>query len=128
MIRLIVLLLLPIVTYAGPAGTVFKYECEQANKLNVGFICKGIDGRHLMINKTKKVVSPQKKKVSDYQFNKLILRYIELGGTYIHVTADFWPKNALRSCQATKNRTNYTCYDCKWVDKGDGHRTCELVN
>jgi len=119
------LIFLPLLATAGPARDVFMHECNQANNDNKGFKCQGIEGRYLNLQLLKKDMAPADKKHFKYEFNKLILRYIELGGTYIHITSKYWPQNSLRSCQATKDRTSYTCYGCTWVDKGDGNRSCE---
>lgn len=122
---LLILFLLPSLTMAiTPAQNVFNYECELLNKKNLGFSCNGIEGdvqRRLKMHVAN--TNPTKKKYVSYEFNRFLLRYIDLGGKYIDITYKGWPKNKVRMCTATKNRKNFRCNDCIVPKKGTG--TCK---
>jgi len=121
---LFILMLFPTVSIAAtPASIVFGYECEEINKKNLGFNCNGVEARHLKIH----VVNANLKndKHANYEFNKFLLRYIDLGGKNITITFKGWPENKTRECAATKNRKNFRCSGCTWTDDGDGSRSCK---
>jgi len=122
---LFILMLLPTVSIAAtPASIVFGYECEEINKKNLGFTCNGIEGdvqRFLQIHVMNTNLNKDKK--INYEFNKFLLRYIDLGGKYITIKVNGWPENKTRECTATKNRKNFRCNDC--VMSKDGIGTCK---
>lgn len=111
-IVIIVLLFLPLLASAGPGGTVFKYECGQIDPAVTHFECKFTDRLYLRLLKKKTDLTPAQRKRADYEFERIALRYISLGGRHFEVTATFGPQDLKKICFARKNRKSYYCTYC----------------
>lgn len=111
-----VLLFLPGAGYAAtPAGVVLGGECRQIDPKQTGFTCTlRRQGLALRWIEKQSAMPAERQERSMYEFNKIILRYFELGGRAFEVTADFWPAAAKRTCYALKpSYRTYTCVDEK---------------
>ena len=110
------LLLIANVALAGepktPRGVVLANECQQVNNQHLGFTCVFEDGQLMMrLHEPKSKMSQERRKRSDYEFNRLALRYFELGGKGFEVRADTWAPNQRRLCSHVKGRPYYV-YSC----------------
>lgn len=115
-VTVLVLLFLPCAGYgATPAGVVLGGECRQIDPKQTGFTCTlRRQGMALHWIEKQSAMPAERKERSLYEFNKIILRYFDLGGRAFAVTAGFWPPGAKRTCYALKpNYRTYTCVDEK---------------
>lgn len=87
-----------------PRGQVFSYECRQVNDQRLGFTCAFKDGQLTLVRHERfdKMPSERRKK-AEYEFDKITLRYMELGGTSYTQRADFWPTGKARICYRVNN-------------------------
>ncbi len=107
-----VLILFALLLIAAPAlaaeprtsrGIVFAYECKQINPAETGFSCHFAEGHlRLQWHKNPDNISKEKREFALYQFNKIKLRFLSLGGKTFDVGFDSWPKNAVRTCSNAK--------------------------
>lgn len=101
-----------------PRGIVFSYECEQANKAQLGFSCLFDRGSLIFqLHKQEDDMSPEAWKRSLYEREKLAIRFFELGGPDFEVIADWWEPNKVMLCDHGKHRPGYT-YSCEYRVKG----------
>jgi len=94
-----------------PRGVVFAYECEQVNDLGLGFTCHFDPPQLTFRLNSRENMSPALRKRADYEFNKLGLRFIELGGKTFEVVADYWEKGQRRLCSRTSTGNSFGCSD-----------------
>lgn len=82
-----------------PRGIVFAYECRQIDPAKTGFECRFNDGQ-LTLHRLQRFdeMAAEKSEHAEYEYNKIALRYFELGGKAFRVTADFWNKGKGRTC------------------------------
>lgn len=82
-----------------PRGIVFAYECKQIDKVKTGFECQFNDGQ-LTLHRHERFadMTPERRDFAEYEYNKIALRYFELGGKAFQVAADFWDKGKGRTC------------------------------
>lgn len=111
---IILLALLPVALQAAqtPRGTVFAYECKQVNKLKVGFTChfKKNGELHLQWHIKPAEMSEAERERPVYEFEKIAIRYMQLGGRDFGVGFDHWPKDKVRGCfHSKKNNHDYYC-------------------
>lgn len=110
-IIIILLALLPVTLQATqtPRSTVLLYECKQVNKLNVGFTCGfNKDGEmHLQWHVKHTQLSKTERERSIYEFEKIALRYMHLGGRHFIVTFDHWAKGKERVCGRHPSKVFY---------------------
>lgn len=80
-------------------GKVFAYECQQVNNQHLGFTCVFDEGQLTLVRHERfdKMVAA-KRKTAQYEFDKIAMRYLELGGRTYTQRADFWPPNTSRVC------------------------------
>lgn len=115
--------------YADPFKTIITHECKKINNANYAFKCNGVVSGHLNLHRTKNTneMIPTDKEESQYVFESFIMKYIQLGGRHINITASYWPIKALRVCTAKNDRTGYRCYDCEWKNLTGGGKSCNRV-
>lgn len=108
-----------------PNRIVFAYECKQATTEQPYFRCEIVqeEGRSLSGLKLHWITLPSdmsgaKRERADYLFNKIVLRYFELGGRTFNVTAEKWPSNEVRGCSPLKSAHGYTCTDWRKTAEG----------
>ena len=108
-----------------PNRIVFAYECKQATLEQPYFRCEiePKEGRSLSGLKLHWITLPSdmsdaKREQADYLFNKIVLRYFQLGGRTFDVTAEKWPRNEVRGCSPLKSALGYTC--TAWRKTADG--------
>lgn len=110
-----VLLLLPGHAVADPRATVLTQECREAGVRAPGFECTLPKGS-LVIHWTENLdaMPEARRKQVWYEYNKIIFRYAELGGTTYTVTSVAWGPERIRGCSIRHNRKSY-CGDylCK---------------
>ncbi len=83
----------------SPRGIVMATECEQINPAETGFSCHFANGHiNIQLHEKQSQMTEAKRKHAQYEFNKIALRYFELGGMTFPVHADFWPVNQYKSC------------------------------
>lgn len=114
----LVVLFLPFTGYAAtPAGVVLGGECRQINPKQTGFTCTlRRQGIALHWTEAHTAMPAERQERSMYEFNKIVLRYFDLGGRAFNVTADFWPPGAKRTYYALKPKyRTYTCVDEKKI-------------
>lgn len=105
------------VAYPGqptPQQTVFSYECQQIAARLVGFSCHYQPGQFvLQMHERFSEMSPERRERAQYEFDKISLRFFELGGASFDVTADFWASNTKRRCAHRKGKPfhMFACYD-----------------
>jgi len=109
---IILLALLPLSLQAEqtPRGTVFGYECKQVNKMKVGFSCqfKKNGDLHFQWHIKPASMSEAKRERPVYEFEKIALRYIQLGGKDFSIGFDHWTNNKVRHCYR-KSDHHYYC-------------------
>lgn len=99
-----------------PRGEVLAYECEQIDPAETGFSCTFENGRiNIQLHEKQDDMSKEKRKRSNYEFNKIALRYFEFGGSTFPVHADFWAANQYRGCGHAARQPWYVfiCWDSK---------------
>ena len=111
-LALLSLLLLASVSQAAEPqtsrGIVMAYECEQIDPAATGFSCQFNNGHlRLQWHKNPDNMSKEKQKFALYQFNKIKLRFLSLGGRTFDVGFDSWPENAVRTCSNAKGHPWY---------------------
>lgn len=85
-------------------GKVFAYECQQVNNQHLGFTCVFDEGQLTLVRHERfDKMAPEKRKKAEYEFNRISLRYMELGGKTCTQRADFWPPNKARFCYRVHN-------------------------
>ncbi|PLX49113.1 MAG: hypothetical protein C0613_08300 [Desulfobulbaceae bacterium] len=87
-----------------PRGVVIAYECEQIDPNTTGFSCEfGAEGLTLIRHEPFESMTPDRQKLAEYEFAKIALRYMELGGRKYMQRADFWPSDRRRVCYRVDN-------------------------
>ena len=95
-----------------PRSIVVDYECNHIDSAKTGFSCQHDmkrGGIILTLHKKTSDMSPSEKEYSQYEFNKIVFRYFQLGGRGFVVHADFWPKNSERVCSRVNATYGYGC-------------------
>lgn len=99
-------------------GTVFAYECKQVNAMALGFTCEFKNGDLMFVRHERfDSMTPERHELADYEFSKISIRYMELGGKQYMQRADFWPSNKRRVCYRVDNLPyKIACDDIKLND------------
>lgn len=119
-----VLISLPLTAFANTEWKLLRYECEHIAPAVANFTCKLDNGMKLHMLKPKAELNQEQRKRADYEFDKIVLEYREIGGRGFDVTAEWWPDNAKRVCGFFHESTNYNCTDC--LIQADG--SCKEIN
>ncbi|HJW80823.1 MAG TPA: hypothetical protein VJ396_01155 [Acidiferrobacterales bacterium] len=109
-------------------GRVMVHECKQVDARATGFSCHfNKDGMRLQFHENQDGMTPERKKKSRYEFDKIALRYLDLGGRHFEVTFDHWPANRKRLCTRPRgwSDNSYTCSDCTITMLNGGGSICE---
>jgi len=109
--RLLILLLFPTLAMADAEKRMVKYECEQVNPKAANFTCKVNDGIKLHMLKKKTDLTNEQQKRAQYEWDRITTNILHAGGHGYKVTANFWPKNAIRECRKVHKRMRYNCTD-----------------
>lgn len=101
-------------------GVVMAHECSQIDQRTTGFSCH-FNGTGLLLRWHVKheELPPARQSSAYYEFDKIALRYLELGGGSFSVMSDYWPAGKERVCASRKRgpRTAYLCRDYSENDK-----------
>lgn len=99
---------------------VISYECKHADATKDGFTCKlepnefgAIMQIHLSSNYHD--VDEETHEYFNYQYNKMLMRFFDLGGKRFEVTYDKWGNDKYKSCSLIKGR-KYS-HDCNVITK-----------
>ena len=94
-------------------GKVFAYECRQVNDQRLGFTCVFDKGQLTLVRHERfDKMAAERRKKAEYEFDKITLRYMELGGTSYTQHADFWPAGKARICyRVNKSSHRIACDD-----------------
>lgn len=115
----------------SPSGVVFKYECAHIDPTKTGFACLTTEnGLRIEWREHTKEMGTEKKELAIYEFNKIVLRYLQLGWRHFDVVQPDWPKNKKRPCYRPKGWPDYkyTCQNpCVWEELEDGGQACTTV-
>ncbi|MHB1183400.1 MAG: hypothetical protein ACYC4A_01695 [Desulfobulbia bacterium] len=80
-------------------GKVFAYECRQVNDQRLGFTCVFDEGQLTLVRHERfDKMAPAKREKAQYEFDRITMRYFELGGKTTTQRADFWPAGTSRVC------------------------------
>ena len=104
-------LLLAVPAFAGQIenrgtvrGIVFSYECKQANQMNLGFTCNFQKGKLTLVSHERfKEMAPDRRERAHYEYGKLALRFMQLGGRSYIERADYWNSDEYRICSRVDN-------------------------
>jgi hypothetical protein len=110
-----------------PRGLIMAYECGQIDPRVTGFSCRFNEaGLSLRWHETTDSMPTDKQSRARYEFEKIALRYLDLGGRHFNVFRDQWPKDRKRICSKLKNFSynTYTCVDCTMKADKDGGASC----
>jgi hypothetical protein len=97
-----------------PRGIVFAQECKQVDAKATGFSCQlNEDGMQILWHEKTSAMPPQRKERAEYEFSRVALRYVELGGRHFTVRFAHWPADKVRNCWRRKNKpyADYYCID-----------------
>jgi hypothetical protein len=111
-----------------PRAIVMRYECQQIDPKLTGFSCRmESDGMYLRWHEKTSEMNESRKERALYEFNKIALRYLDLGGKQFEVAHDHWAANKKRICNRPKNWSDnsYTCSDCTVQQLGGGGSVCK---
>lgn len=115
----------------SPRAIVLAYECFHVDSAQTGFACSlDTDGSMKIIwHKNPRGMPPKQRGLALYEFSKIGLRFVQLGGDRFEVAFTHWTdKNRRRYCRVTRNRLDFSCVDC--VERklpGDGILCEDLV-
>lgn len=94
-----------------PRTIVMAYECKQIDPKVTGFSCQWGDlGMHLQWHENPDEMIPARRERALYEFNKIALRYVEMGGKRFEVGFDSWKKGDIRNCYPRPSKVEYDYY------------------
>lgn len=98
---------------ADPKADVFAHECRAINPKQTGFECSVNKAGKMRIywQENLRKLPPDHRQKAEYESNRLLVRYFDLGGTHFFVRNQ--GEDRMRSCARTSGRGYSTnCMDC----------------
>lgn len=113
-VLLLLLATIPTTSFAGSQATVFAHECKQIDPKMTGFECRfNEDGMQIYWHEKASSMKASRREAAVYEFERLALRYVELGGRHFKVRFSHWAPGKERNCWRRRNvkRADYYCVD-----------------
>lgn len=107
-----VLLFIPLAIAIAATLDQLRQECSKLDPKVTNFTCKVDDIMKLHILKQDSQLTKEQSQKANVEFDRIIKRYIQLGGEHFEITASWWPANAKRMCTVHIDRKSYYCNDC----------------
>lgn len=96
----------------NPRAVVFLHQCQEIDPAVSGFSCAfDRDGLRIHWQKKTSDMTAKKRQRARYDFSRIALRYIELGGRRFTVRFAHWPPGQMRTCWRRKN-VKYPAFWC----------------
>lgn len=102
-----------------PRGYVIAYECKHIDPKVTGFSCRLEHGvMKIQLHTKQSDMTPEQRERANYEYYKIGLRYIQLGGRSFFVRADWWPPQKRRMCSRLRN-TRIASFGCADYTQSD---------
>lgn len=132
MLRTIIIAIALLALFSAPASATdntaqaaVRYECTQINPAVTGFSCSlgyGMMQIHWLEDPQK--MTKERRAASSYARNMMTVRFYQVAGSTVILTADHWGKDKAMQCQPTKSRQGQVCFKCRGKDE-HGNWQCE---
>lgn len=103
------------VALADPASSVFTHECRAINPKQTGFECSISPAGLMRIHwhEDLRKMSPERRQKAEYEADRLVMRYFDLGFGRFLVRNDVWGKDRMRTCaRARRSGYHWNCAEC----------------
>jgi hypothetical protein len=105
----IALIGLPVLA-ASPASNVFSHECRAVDHKITGFECRLTEaGMEIYWHEKLSAMSPQRREKAQYEADRMVVRYFDLGGRTFIVRMAHWKKDQMRVCTRIRDTHQHSC-------------------
>lgn len=106
----VVLMLIASPAFSGPAANVFANECRAVDPKKTGFECRFIEtGMEIYWHEKLSEMPPERREKAQYEADRLVVRYFDLGGRTFTVRMAHWEPNQVRVCTRIRDTLQHSC-------------------
>ena len=127
---LLVLATIPVPVSAADnmAQSTVRHECAQIDPAKTGFSCSLSNmnqyGMQIHWREDPQKMTKERRADISHQRKIMALRFYQVGGRLVTITANHWSKDKAMQCSPTKSRQSEICFPCRGKDE-HGNWKCE---